>query len=84
MPGERRLYKTRKGKAVAHSLWLCSHPPDASVVRWHSGREKPKPESNHMTKVIRLKLAIWMLRSARRLSDRAQCIIRAYEEERGQ
>ena len=35
MPGERRLYKTRKGKAVAHGLWPCSHPPGASADRWH-------------------------------------------------
>lgn len=35
-----------------------------------------------MTKIIRLKLAIWMLRAARRLSDRAEVIIRSYEEER--
>lgn len=35
MPGERRLYNTRKGKAVAHRLWRCCHPPGASAVRWH-------------------------------------------------
>jgi len=34
MPGERRLYKTRKGKAVVHGLWPCCHPPGASADRW--------------------------------------------------
>jgi hypothetical protein len=34
MPGERRPYNTRKGKAVAHRLWRCCHPPGASAVRW--------------------------------------------------
>lgn len=34
MPGERRLYNTRKGKAVAHGLWPCCHPPGASADHW--------------------------------------------------
>jgi hypothetical protein len=33
-----------------------------------------------MLKIIRLKLAIWMLRAARRLSDRAEIIIRDEEK----
>jgi hypothetical protein len=40
MPGERRLYKTGKGKAVAHRLWRCSHPPGAGLPLG-LGREKP-------------------------------------------
>ncbi|MEZ5901671.1 MAG: hypothetical protein R3D51_19500 [Hyphomicrobiaceae bacterium] len=31
MPGERRLYNTRKGKAVAHRLWRCFHTPGTSL-----------------------------------------------------
>ena len=49
MPGERRLYKTRKGKAVAHGLWPCCHPPGASADRWQPGRDKPvNPETKPM------------------------------------
>jgi hypothetical protein len=33
-----------------------------------------------MLKIIRLKLAIWMLRTARHLSDRAEIIIRDEEK----
>lgn len=47
MPGERRLYKTRKGKAVAHGLWPCSQTPGASAVPLASGPEKPSNPENH-------------------------------------
>jgi hypothetical protein len=52
MPGERRLYKTCKGKAVAHRLWRCCHPPGASADRWHpavTSRLDPEASMSNIT-----------------------------------
>src|SRR5262249_28872974 len=45
MSGVLRLYKTRKGKAVAHRLWRCFDPPGASPSL-ANGRRKPSNQSD--------------------------------------
>jgi len=52
MPGRRRLYKTRKGKAVAHRLWRCFELPGASAVRWQRP-SKAETQRSNMTKLNR-------------------------------
>jgi hypothetical protein len=49
MPGRRRQYKTRKGKAVAHRLWRCFELPGASAVRWQRPSKAENQRSNMTT-----------------------------------
>lgn len=58
MPGERRLYKTRKEKAVAHGLWPCSQTPGASAVHCQPGLRSGHQSTSFHTGRLCIKLSL--------------------------